>query len=244
MRLRHRALSIALVGTFAVSTMAASSDEPIFTEGGLLVTGTDEAGDWGSDAGADDASALGESSGQDLLQAAVGLDPEDPATLLFEITVSELPSLGGMPEATRYTYNFSVDGEFAELDGKFTNYSRGACDPTANSCPPPRDPGPAPFTLRGNCTVNDANVTTCEELGAFVATFDAAAGTITIPVPLESIAATECTRIGPEANLFGGSVSAAPSAFFTSSAMPLDVLFVTETYFIPKADGTECPKPE
>jgi hypothetical protein len=73
-----------------------------------------------------------------------------------------------VPEATRYTWNLDVDPtphlvtedgsnpdlKSFDLDGKFTNFSRGACDPTAGTCPPPRNPGLQPFVLRGDCGVD------------------------------------------------------------------------------------------
>lgn len=241
MRLRRITTTVA-VAALAVAGIAASPEPGELTEEGYLVVGDDPEGDWGENQGDTSASPLAAQAGQDLVGAAIGPDPEDEAVLHFVISVSSLPSAGGMPEFTRYTWNFDVDGEFAELDGKFTNYSRGTCDPTAGTCPPPRDPGPAPFSLRGNCTVNEANVTTCQELGKVQAIFDASAGTITVPVPLEMINAVSCTRITPGENLFGGSISAAPSAYFTSSLMPLDTMFVTKTYVVPSADGAECVK--
>jgi hypothetical protein len=140
-----------------------------------------------------------------------------------------------MPEIARYTWDFNVDGKFRELDGKFTNYSRGACDPTAGSCPPPRDPGMQPFFLRGNCGVTETpaiTFTACEELAAIQATFDAAAGTITIPVPMAALGAKTGSKVEPAANIFGGSVSASPSAFVTSAAFPMDILTTTKTYVV------------
>lgn len=202
---------------------------------GPLVVGTDPAGDWG--AGVDPTLApVGDALGQDLVEATIEM--ADKETVNFVMKLNSLPPTGGVPEASRYTWDMNVDGEFVELDGKFTNYSRGACDPTAGSCPPPRDPGPQPFAVRGNCAANEANVTLCEEIGIVQATFDAGEGTITVPVPLEMINAKNGSKIDPGINIFGGSISAAPSAFFTSSAMPLDTLVVTET-FVVSAKGSK-----
>lgn len=216
-----------LLGALAAPSAVAGKKKK--KKAGPVVVGTDPAGDWG--AAVDPTLApVGDALGQDLVEAT--LDMADKETVNFIIKVNSLPAIGGAPEITRYTWNFNVDGEMAELDGKFTNYSRGACDPTAGSCPPPRDPGQQPFALRGNCTTTSAgtNVTTCEELGLIQAAFDAGAGTITIPVPLDLIEAKHGSKIAPGVNIFGGSISAAPSAFLTSSVMPLDTMVLLKTF--------------
>lgn len=188
--------------------------------------GTDPAGDWGmGDPDADPVLAvLGDQLGQDLVSAAIEPDGD---TVNFIIGVTTLPAAGGVPEFSRYTWDMMVDGTLRELDGKFTNYTRGTCDPTAGTCPPPRDPGTAPFAVRGNCSTT-GNVTTCQEVGLVHATFDQATGTITIPVPKSLLPGCEIDA-GP--NVFGSageSISAIPAAFVSSSAFPLDVLLVEE----------------
>lgn len=219
---------IALVGAaavavslFAGSATAAKAKKP-------MTVGTDDAGDWGANVD-QTISPIGDAMGQDLTKASISLDGKN---LNFIITVNSLPPIGGMPEFTRYTWDFNVNGKFTEIDGKFTNYSRGVCDPTSGQCPPPRDPGMQPFFVRGNCTVNEANITLCQELGIVEGQFDAGAGTITVPVPLKLIGAKKGSKITPATNIFGGSISATPSAFFTSSAMPLDTLSVTKTFVV------------
>jgi hypothetical protein len=193
------------------------------------VVGEDPKDDWG--AAVDPTLApVGDALGQELVQASIGM--ADKKTVNFVITLNSLPPNGGVPELSRYTWDFLVDGEFTELDGKYTNYTRGACDPTSGQCPPPRDPGLYPFFVRGNCGAV-GSVTVCEELGLVEAVFDAAEATITIPVPLKLMNAKPGSKIGPGTNIFGGSISAAPSAYFTSSAMPLDTLSVTKTFKVP-----------
>jgi hypothetical protein len=89
--------------------------------------------------------------------------------------------------------------------------------------------------VRGNCGVAEGtNVTLCEELGIVQAAFDTAEATITIPVPLELIGAKKGSKIGPGTNIFGGSISAMPTAFFTTNSFPLDFMTLTETYVVPK----------
>lgn len=224
--------TVAIVGLVAVVASMALLPAPVSAakkKSGPIVVGTDADNDWGADP---TIQPLGDALGQELVEAEIGM--ADKTTINFVIKVASLPPTGGAPEVSRYTWDFNVNGEFTELDGKFTNYTRGVCDPTSGQCPPPRDPGLQPFFVRGNCSVNEANVTLCEELGIVEAAFDAAAGTITIPVPLELINAKPGSKIEPAANLFGGSISAAPSAFFTSSAMPLDTMIVLKTFVVPK----------
>lgn len=200
---------------------------------GPLVVGTDPAGDWGSNQDAALA-PLGDPLGQDLTEATITMGE---GTVDFIIKLNSLPPTGGVPEFSRYTWNFSVKGEPRELDGKFTNFSRGACDPTAATCPPPRNPGLHPFSLRGNCGVTPIGTidfTTCEELALIEATFDAAAGTITIPVPLDVLGAKPGTKIAPAVGIFGGTLSAAPAAWGTFDSFPMDTMMATKTFVIPK----------
>lgn len=224
--IRKLLAATALVALSAPLLPAQANDAPILIS-------TDEAGDW-SEGEFPELAAVGAALGQDLITASI--HPRyDEGFLDFIIGVTELPALGGMPEVTRYTWDFLVDGKFAELDGKFTNYSRGACDPTSGKCPPPRDPGMGPFSLRGNCTVTQ-NVTLCQELALLQASFNVEAATITIPVPI-ALLDPECAGLAvtPGTNLFGGFLSATPAAFFTSSAMPYDTMD-----FFSIAEVTSC----
>ncbi len=222
---------IALLATGLVA--AALVAGPASTASGApknTVVGTDPAGDWGANVDPT-INPFGDAMGMDLVGAAIGM--ADKKTVNFVIELNSLPANGGMPEVPRYIWDFNVDGKFTELDGKYTNYSRGACDPTSGQCPPPRDPGTQPFFVRGNCgVVEGSNVTTCEEVGLVQATFDAEAKTITIPVPLAMIKAKKGSKITPAANLFGGTVAAAPSTFLTSGAAPMDTMTVLKTFVV------------
>ena len=194
-----------------------------------LVVGEDAAGDWGTNVDPQLA-PIGDAFGMDLTGAEISYDGEN---VNFVIKLNSLPPSGGAPEVARYTWNFFVDKKELELDGKFTNYSRGACDPTAGTCPPPRDPGLQPFSVRGDCVENPTpatTITTCTEFAKVAGVFDAGAGTITIPVPAEAIGAKKGSKIAPGVNIFGGSLSAAPSAFLTSSGFPMDTLIITKTF--------------
>jgi hypothetical protein len=237
------------IAALFVAVLAASLMSPLTASAvdGPTVVGTDAYGDWG---GGGDNAVVGHVAGQDLTSATIDLTPGNRVD--FTIGVSYLPSPGGVPEASRYTWDMHLvhfdpstnsykDPKFLELDGKFTNYSRGACDPTAGSCPPPRDPGQQPFAVRGDCVANEQNVTTCKEIGLVKATFAPAAKTITIPVPTALMGLAPCSAIMAGPNIFGGSISAAPSAFVSSSGAPLDFLDVADYVQVPSADGTPCP---
>lgn len=225
---RNAVTSVILSGLLAASLIGAAAPASAGKGKKAQVVGKDAVGDWGDEPGL---SGIGDALGQDLTAAAIAMNGTDK--LDFILTVNSLPPTGGAPEVSRYTWDMSVDGEFLELDGKFTNYSRGVCDPSSGQCPPPRDPGMSPFFIRGNCVENEANVTTCEELGIVQAAFDAAEKTITVTVPLELIDAKPGSKISPGTNVFGGSISAAPSAVFTISTAPLDTMVVTKTFVVP-----------
>lgn len=241
MRLRTL-LTVAAVGLLAIAAAPApDGDIGDTTDDGRLIVGLDPEGDWGRNvqSGTEE---VGAQLSQDLVGAYIGMDAEaDEPTVDFVIEVTGLPENGGVPEITRYVWNVLVNGEQLEIDGKWSNYSRGACDPTSGQCPPPRDPGMQPFILRGNCTTTE-NVSTCEELGIVHAAFDPSSATITIPVPLALIGAEECSVLGPGTNFIAGSVSASPSAFLSYGGAPADTMFVDEDFVVPTSDGTPCPE--
>ena len=218
-----------VVGSLVAGSAPASAGKKA---SGPQLVGEDAVGDWGAnqDAGL---APFGDVLGQDLTGATMAMNGTDKID--FVIKLNALPPTGGAPEVSRYTWDMNVDGEFRELDGKFTNFSRGACDPTAGTCPPPRDPGLYPFSVRGNCGVTPIgtiNFTTCEELALVPGAFDAAAGTITITVPLEALGAKPGSKITPGTNIFGGSLSATPSAWGTLDSMPMDTLAITKTFVV------------
>ena len=234
-----KALASVLLGSLIAAALVATPGAAVAGKKkapSKVVVGEDPAGDWGANSAAGgDAAPLGDALGQDLVGATIEL-AKDRKTVNFIIALNSLPPSGGAPEVSRYSWNFNVNGEPRELDGKFTNFSRGVCDPTAGTCPPPRDPGLYPFSLRGNCGVTPIgtiNFTTCEELALIPATFDAAAGTITIPVPTDVLGAKSGTKIAPEAGIFGGTISAAPSAWGTFDSFPMDTLSATKTFIVP-----------
>lgn len=230
MSTRRRAAAAALacfVGTALVAPAAAGGAPG----GSTQKVGRDERGDWGDHSllAHTPGQVLGGPTGQDLVAAHIGMADAD--TVNFIITVASLPAGGGVPEAVRYVWSFEIDGDRAELDGRFTNYSQGACEPGAG-CPPPRDPGTQPFIVRANCSGDG----TCEEVGIVRAAFSAADGTITIPVPLEMIGGRPGSKIARGTNdlssRFGGTIVALPGAP-SAAAPPADGLMVDKTFTVP-----------
>lgn len=230
---KHARKLAALTGAALVATALAGGAADAKPKKGPVVVGTDAADDWGSNVDKQLA-PVGNQLGQELVEAAI--EKVDATTLNFIVKVAGLPASGGVPEFTRYVWTMTVDGTLLQLDGKFTNYSRGACDPTAGTCPPPRDPGSAPFMVRGNCTDNGGAAVTCEEIGLVNGTFDAGAGTITIPVSLELLGAKAGSTIAhgvqPGSNFAG--VWAIPSAWASQGNMPLDEMVISKAYVVPK----------
>lgn len=217
-------LVVGLVGMLLGSMGSAAAKAK---KAGPMVVGTDPADDWGSNAGVP--AAPGDALGQELVEAAIGADGK---TVNFVITVNSLPPWGGIPEITRYNWDFMVNGNPFQLTGGFTEYLRGTCNPLhTGACPPPQDPGSTPFMLRtGPCLVGED----CFLHAIYSATFDPATGSITIPVPMADIKAKPGSKIAPGASTFGGTIYAAPAAMVSSTAAPADIMIITKTYTVPK----------
>lgn len=231
-----KALAIIAVAALATSLTAAPAAGGKKKAKGPKTVAKDDEGDWGENSSlGSDGAAFGDALGQDLVEALIEMG--DKKTVNFILKLTSLPPFGGWPEVSRYSWSLTVDGEYVELDGKFTNYSRGTCDPTSGQCPPPRDPGQQPFFVRGNCTTTQ-NVSTCEEIGVVQAEFDPGEATITIPVDLKTLGAKPGSKITAGSSDFssgaGGPILAMPSAFFTSTAMPLDAMIMEGTFKVPK----------
>jgi hypothetical protein len=233
MKIRPVLLGVLVAAIAVGSLVPAEAAKKKKKPSGPVVVGTDAADDWGANQSPDLAPAAAP-LGQELVEASIGM--ADAKTVDFVITVAELPPTGGMPEFTRYVWTVNIDGELLQIDGKFTNYHRGACDPTAGTCPPPRDPGEGPFLIRGNCTDNGGAAVTCEELGLVHGTFDTAKGTISVPVPLELLGAKPGSVIShgiqPGSNFAG--VWAIPSAWASQGDMPRDELILTKSFTVPR----------
>ncbi len=199
-------------------------------KGGPVVVGTDAAGDWGANVDPNIA-PLGDALGQDVVEASITM--ADATTVNFVIKVNALPTTGGIPENSRYTWDVVVDGNAFQISGAFTDFLRGVCNPLhTGACPPPQNPGMAPFFVRhGPCNVG----ADCFLDGTVNGTFDAAAATITIPIPLELIQAKPGSKIAPGVTSLGGTVYAAPAVMVTQASLPHDTMTVLKTFTVPKA---------
>ena len=215
--------AVLLVGLLAPASAIAKKSS------GPTVVGTDDDADWGVNADAA-LNPLGGPLGQELVEASIGM--ADAKTINFVIKVASLPPSGGIPESSRYNWDFTVNGNAYQLTGAFTDYLRGVCNPLhTGACPPPQDPGQQPFFLRqGSCLVGED----CFLLGTFNATFDAAEATITIPVPLAAVKAKPGSKIGPGVTSLGGTVYAAPAVMVTQAAFPHDTMTILKTFVVPK----------
>lgn len=225
-------LLLALAATLIASSGLASAKGK--KKSGPVVVATDSAGDWGANVDPSIAPA-GDTLGQDLVDASITM--ADAKTLNFVIKVAALPSSGGIPEFTRYGWDFTVDGDAFAMSGAFTDYLRGACYPLhAGTCPPPRDPGQQPFFIRqGACTVGAESLENCTLVTTVQAVFDSAAGTVTIPVPLDALGAKPGSKIGPGTNAsFGATLYASPAAVISSANLPHDTMIATGTFVVPK----------
>ena len=203
---------------------------------GPVTMATDAAGDWGANVDPTIA-PVGDALGQDLVEASITM--ADAKTVSFVIKLNSLPPSGGIPEVARYGWDFTVDGELFSMSGNFTDYGRGVCYPAhTDSCPPPKDPGTQPFYVRsGPCVIQpaEASLGECNLVATAKATFDVAAGTITIPVPLEAIGGKAGSKIGPgTSTVFGGTLYATPAVGTASAAGPHDTMTSTVTYTVPK----------
>jgi hypothetical protein len=198
-----------------------------------VVVGVDAGDDWGDNVDATIA-PLGAPLAQELLEASI--NKVDKKNLEFSFKVASLPPNGGIPEFVRYVWTVTVDGELVQLDGKWTNYHRGACDPTAGNCPPPRDPGEAPFLVRGNCTDNGGAAVTCDEIGLVNGTFDSASGTVSVKVPMKLIKAKVGSKIanGTQSGSNFSGIWAIPSVWASQGNMPYDELVLTKEYTVPR----------
>jgi len=218
-------IAACLLGALIVpATTATAAKKPK----GPTIVATDPADDWGADAGAP--AAPGTTLGMELVEASIGLAPDKKA-INFILKLNG-PTGGGTPETVRYGWDFTVDGNHFMLAGGRTEFIRGMCNPltTEPACPPnvgdPAKLANFPFFVRsGACTVGAE----CKVHGVVNAAFDATAGTITIPVPLELVSAKLGSKIGPMAGTFG-SIYAAPGLLVTQPALPHDSIpIVTKT---------------
>lgn len=231
--MRAKVFAVGLTAVLAASLAAAAPSSAAGKKAKPLTVGTDPANDWGANVDGGLA-PVGDQLGQELVKASIV--KADAKTVNFIIQVASLPATGGVPEFSRYNWDFTVNGNPIQMSGGFTEYLRGTCNPTTNPavCPPPRDPGSAPFFLRqGGCLLGPPPGP-CEELAKVNATFDASKGTITVPVPLKAIKAKPGSKIAPGVSSYGPSIYSTPAAFVSNASLPHDTMNVLKTYTVPR----------
>lgn len=224
--------AIAVAALFAPSVSAKGKGKK--KKAGPAVIATDASDDWGANVDPT-LSPVGAALGQELVEASIEM--ADAKTVNFVIKVAGLPPTGGIPEFVRYSWDFTVNGEAFGMSGNFTDYGRGVCYPAhTDSCPPPKDPGMQPFYVRqGPCTIGTGGLGECNLVATAKAVFDAATGTITIPVPADAIGAKPGAKIAPGTNaVFGATIYAAPAAITSNANGPHDTMMGTGTYVVPK----------
>lgn len=241
----HRLLALSLVASLAVSWVApgggalAQNKRPSKP----LLVGTDVDNDWGANVDANLAPA-GDAIGQELVEAHLGM--ADAETVNFFIMVKNLPANNsGVPEFTRYGWDFTVDGKPMLISGGFTEIVRTFCYPLHSEpqCPPnfgdPQQALERPFFVReGACTVGTGGISDCRVKGVVSATFEqqslhSAKGLITVPIPLEVIGAKPGSKIEPAAGFLGGTIYASPAVVIAHGNFPHDTMMVTKTFVVP-----------
>ncbi len=241
----HKLLALSLVASLAVIWVAPGSGALAQRKmkGKPQLVGTDADSDWGANVDPSLAPA-GDALGQELIEAHLGM--ADAETVNFVIMVKSLPaSNAGIPEFTRYGWDFSVDGKPMLISGGFTEVLRTFCYPLHSEpqCPPnvgdPQQSLERPFFVReGACTVGTGGVSDCRVKAIVSATFEqqslhAAKGMITVPIPLEAIGAKPGSKIEPATGFLGETIYASPAVIIASGNFPNDTMMVTETFVVP-----------
>lgn len=241
----HKLLTLLVVASLAALSVAPGSSalaQKKKKEKPQLV-GTDADNDWG--ANVDPSLApVGDALGQELVEAHLVM--ADAKTVNFIIMVKNLPaSNAGVPEFTRYGWDFIVDGKPMLISGGFTEVVRTFCYPLHSEpqCPPnlgdPEQSLERPFFVReGACTVGTGGVSDCRVKAIVSASFEqqslhSAAGMITVPVPLKAIGAKPGSKIEPATGVLGETIYASPAVIVASGNFPNDTMLVTKTFVVP-----------
>lgn len=241
----HKLLALSLVASLAVIWVvpgrgALAQKGP---KSAPKLVGTDADNDWGANVDSNLA-PVGDELGQELIEAHLMMG--DPETVYFVIMVKNLPvSNAGVPEFTRYGWDFTVDGKPMLISGGFTEVVRTFCYPlhTEPQCPPnvgdPQQSIERPFFVReGECTVGAGGVSDCRVRGVVSAIFEqqslhTAKGMVTVPIPLEILGAKPGSKIGPATGFLGGTIYASPAAVVVNGNFPHDTMAVTKTFVVP-----------
>lgn len=137
-------------------------------------------------------------AGWDLTSGTIEKKGKD---LLFTVTHADMPPIGSAPEASRFIWNFSVDGEPYRFTVKSVDIGKpdllagqttervGRADVTGH------------FRLEGECapepTPAGPEAINCPPLAYLEGTFDAATMSFTVILPLAEVKAKPGSKIGP-----------------------------------------------
>lgn len=192
---------------------------------------------WEDPAGdADAGQGLGQSipGGWDLTSGAV---VKKGANLEFTVSHADMTPMGSAPEASRFLWNFTVNGKPFRLTVKSADLGK----PDALGGQTTERVGRADlqghFRLEGEC-VTDASLplqrVNCPPLAYLEGSFDPAAKTLTVIVPLKAISAKAGSVIGPGASNICTICWVSHVAERSLSNTIIDTATQTSSYKVPK----------
>ena len=136
-------------------------------------------------------------AGWDLTEGAIERKGKD---ILFTVTHGDMPPMGSMPEATRFLWNFTVNGEPFRITVKSADLGKPDVVGSQTTERVGRVDVQGHFRLEGEC-VTDAslplNRVNCPPLGYFSGSFDPASMSFTAVIPMSALKAKPGSAIGP-----------------------------------------------
>jgi hypothetical protein len=180
----------------------------------------------------------GDQGGFDLVSGSVA---KVGANLQFQVTTAAMPPNGALPEGFRFLWAFNVNSTTYRITAKSADIGKpdllagettervGTASPTGH------------FRLEGDCaageTVGVLQPINCKPLAYVEGSFDAAAKTLTVLIPLSAIKAKTGSIIGPGS---GDAITICQICWVTHAAERslnntiIDTASQTTTYKIPK----------
>ncbi len=137
-------------------------------------------------------------AGWDLTSGAIEKKGKD---LLFTVTHADMPPIGSAPEASRFLWNFSVNGEPYRLTIKSADLGKPDVAGGQTTERVGRADVAGHFRLEGECVTTPAagglSTVNCPPLAYLEGSFDAATMSFTVIVPMAEIKAKTGSVIGP-----------------------------------------------
>jgi len=185
---------------------------------------------------ADGAQGLGSSipGGWDLVKGSI---VKKKANLEFTVEHADMPPIGSGPEATRFLWAFTVDGKTYRFTVKSVDIGKPDIPAGQTTERVGRVDVEGHFRLEdGECTETSAGVTfvNCAPLEYLDGTFDAAAMSFTIVLPMKAVKAKVGSVIGPGSNTICNLCWVSHVAERSSNAVIIDQAAQTATYKVPK----------